>query len=569
MTTILSFLLRRIRNHHSSSPLSSFSSPLLPFHLLYNPTNDNHMTQFRNRNQFLAALTLFSAFSYASATRQDDSVSFSAIEDSTTFADSIPSAPRDVKEIISSLPPLKKSDIMRYNRLFGPHVFSGYHELSQKKFLPMSLDRAFFNQVATATEKASADAMSAARSEAEAAIAAMIAAREAMEALDSDSIAAPGSFDLSMELPPEPRPITERVFDIPDVMKADITPHWLRNALTADRIQENFLYYLMTTDPSVIDYAFWDLPVPPRLPEDDLSFSTYIRNLDLPEVDPNAIILGDSEIEKIHWLHIFNTGIQFSQAYVSSNWYQGGNNNLSLLFNFLWDVQLNPVYHPKFMLQSTLSYKLGLNSTPQDTEHAYSISEDLFQYNFKMGMKATNNWYYSFTTQFKTQILNSYGANSTVRKASFLSPADLNLGIGMTYSKQNNKKTIFFTASIAPLSYNLKTCIDHLVDPTQFGIKEGRKSTSEIGSSSELNLKWDITSNINYTSRMFYFSDYTYFLGDWENTLSFRINRFLTTQVYCHLRFDSSSDLSAAGKWKHWMMKEILSFGLSYSFSTK
>ena len=254
---------------------------------------------------------------------------------------------------------------------------------------------------------------------------------------------------------------------------------------------------------------------------------------------------------------------------MSGNWYQGGASYLAMLGNFLWDVQLNQVYHPKLMFQSTVSYKLSVNSTPDDQYHKYSISQDLFQYNLKMGYKAIHNWYYSFTTIFKTQFFHSYPSNSMVRSASFLSPGELNLGLGMLYSKQNKKKTVVLSISIAPLSYNLKTCIDPLVDHAQFGIPEGRKLKNEFGSNAEINFKWNIRDNITYTTKMYLFTDYHSFQGDWENTFNFQFSRFFSTQLYAHLRYDTLADPKISPKWNKWMLKEILSVGLSYNFSTK
>ena len=141
------------------------------------------------------------------------------------------------------------------------------------------------------------------------------------------------------------------------------------------------------------------------------------------------------------------------------------------------------------------------------------------------------------------------------------------MGIGMTYSYQNKYKTFQFNATISPLSYNLKTCISDYVDHEQFNISPNKKFKNEIGSNAEINMTWDITSNISYKTRMFLFSDYSYFLSDWENTFSFSINKFLSTQIYVHLRYDTSAE--SLTSWKKFMMREILSFGLSYTFSTK
>ncbi|MBD5304945.1 MAG: DUF3078 domain-containing protein [Bacteroides sp.] len=348
-----------------------------------------------------------------------------------------------------------------------------------------------------------------------------------------------------------------------------VIPSWLRKSIDTYRFQEDFAYTMMIDNPSLIEYAYWDLPEPPRLPEEDYSFRGYLKRLNLPEIKPAANLPVHANGGRINWLHSFNVAIQLSQAYVSSNWYQGGTSHLAFFANTSWDVQLNQVYYPKAMFQSTVSYKLAINSTPDDQYHRYNVSQDLFQYNLKAGYKALENWYYSFTMQFKTQFFNSYPTNSPDRSASFLSPGEFNVGLGMTYSKQNEKKTLTFTASISPISYNLKTCIDKWVDHSQFGIRADRKLLNEIGSNAEVNFTALLWGNTTYTTRLFIFSDYKNMQTDWENTLNFQFSRLFSTQIYAHLRYDTSADSSISRKWRKLMMKEILSVGISYSFSTK
>ena len=79
---------------------------------------------------------------------------------------------------------------------------------------------------------------------------------------------------------------------------------------------------------------------------------------------------------------------------------------------------------------------------------------------------------------------------------------------------------------------------------------------------------WKMAYNITYSSRLYVFSDYTYVQGDWENTFSFDINRYLSTQLYIHLRYDSQTKAVDDSKWHKWQLREVLSFGLSYKFST-
>lgn len=350
---------------------------------------------------------------------------------------------------------------------------------------------------------------------------------------------------------------------------ADPTPKWMLSAFEAWNLQEDIMYSMMVADPSLIKYAYWQLPVPPTLKEDDHSFGGFLQRQNIGGIDVEAARIKQYDIEKIHWLHVINNALQFSQAFVSPNWYQGGNNYLSTLFNFMWDVQLNPVWHPDLLVQSTVSYKLGFNSTQDDPKHKYSISQDIFQYNGKIGYKARKNWYYSLTAQFKTQLLNNYAKNTDRLIASFLTPGDLNVGAGMTFSKQNKKKTWQFNMSLAPLSYNLKTAINPDITHTQWGIEADKKTVSAFGSNADITLNWKIFPNTSYMTRLFLFTDYKYGYGNWEHTVNFQFNKFFSTQLYVNMRYDSSADDTKAPDWKKFMLKEILSVGLSYTFSTK
>lgn len=356
--------------------------------------------------------------------------------------------------------------------------------------------------------------------------------------------------------------------DLP-VAFGSVTPRWLTRAIESYRWQEDFIYRMMIADPMSIEYAYWDLPERPRLPEEDVSFLGYLKRVNSTEIVPEKSLPIHANGNHINWLHTFNLSLQLSQSYISGNWYQGGTSYLAFFGNFLWDVLLNQVYYPNTMFQSTVSYKLSINSTPDDQYHKYQVSQDLFQYNLKAGYKAYHNWYYSFATQFKTQFLNSYPTDSPDRAASFLSPSQLNLGIGMTYSKENQAKTLKFSGTLSPLSYNLTTCIDKKIDPTQFGIEAGKTTLSEIGSNAEINFMAKFWGNTTYTTRVFLFTDYKSIETDWENTLNFQFSKLFSTQIYAHLRYDTKVDPKVSPKWGKLMLKEILSVGLSYNFSTK
>ena len=329
-------------------------------------------------------------------------------------------------------------------------------------------------------------------------------------------------------------------------------------------------YNMMLDNPQLVTYNLDNLPKPPKQYEIEADPSTRKLKLEKTDTDPLAAeIVNDLEVPVIkmrNWLHTVDGSLQFSQAYISDNWYQGGNNNLNILGNFSWKVALNQNAHPNLLFENTIQYKIGLSSAPQDSVRNYSISEDLLQVNTKFGYKAIRNWYYSATMQFKTQIFNNYVANSNDLSASFLTPGELNLGLGMTYGTKSKNGYATFDLSISPLSYNLKICRENTrVDPTTMGVDAGRHVKGDVGSNFEAKLTWAITPSINWTSRIYTFTNYHYVQGDWENTFNFTINKYLSTQFYLHLRFDNSTDTTS--DWGDWQMKEILSFGLAYHFS--
>jgi hypothetical protein len=337
-----------------------------------------------------------------------------------------------------------------------------------------------------------------------------------------------------------------------------------------DYNQKNFMQQVMIDRPELVRYNMATMPRPPK--KFVMNFDPETAKLTVEEFEAAPVasmkeIVPGQKTKKIYWLNTFDGSLQFSQAYVSPNWYQGGNSNLNMIANVLYNIKLNPKFNTRFICENSISYKLGLNNAPEDSLHQYNISEDVLQVNTKLGVKAWDRWYYSVTGQFKTQMLNNYKVNSNEMVAAFLSPAELNVGLGMTYNYENKRKTVTFAASIAPFSYNLKTCTNPNIDPTTLGIEEGHTTKSEFGSTVEVNFKWQLTYNISYTSRLFAFTDYGYLQGDWENTIDFAINRFMSTKIYAHLRYDSQTSVVEGSSWHKWQFKEILSIGFAYKFS--
>lgn len=344
---------------------------------------------------------------------------------------------------------------------------------------------------------------------------------------------------------------------------------WIEDLVSIDHRIRKYHQYMAINTPYAVEYNVRTLPEPPQEvvltinPKDYTLESVMAKS---SEVLDQSNIVGP-EIKKKHWIRAFRASLQFSQAYISPNWYQGGNNNLNGILDIVYNVKLNEKFHPNYLFETNISYKLGLNSAPDDPVRDYTISEDIFLATATFGIKAIKKWYYSLNANFKTQLLNSYNKGTNDLRAALLAPGELNVGLGMTYGTTNKKGSCKFDATINPLSYNLMMCYNDRLNVTAFNIEEGHKTSNKIGSSAELKLAWKISPNISLNSRLFTFTDYSRAYADLENTVIFEINKYLTTQIYAHLRYDTKTPY-VDPEWHKLQVKEIFSIGLTYKFST-
>lgn len=353
-----------------------------------------------------------------------------------------------------------------------------------------------------------------------------------------------------------------------DGLHLDASDQWLQQAMQQSQHTRQTRYQAMIDNPQLVAYNAESLPEPPK--EYVLAGDPTRAMLTIPApqvVAPVDTVIQEPPVPVHHWIHIFDGSIHFTQAYISNNWYQGGENNMNILADLKWECNLNQALHPNWLFNNMANYKLGVTTAAGDSLRNYRINEDNFLFTSQVGYKAIKNWYYSAMLQFKTQFFNNYKPNSDAMTAAFLSPAELNIGIGMTYDYKNADQTKTLTVAIAPLSYNLKICrdIDNL-NPVNFGIDAGHHTKSTFGSNVEAKWFWKISPSITWASRFYVFTNYHYVQGDWENTFDFFITKYLNTKIFTHLRFDRSHPRDI--DWKYWQFKEILSFGLVYRFAT-
>lgn len=261
------------------------------------------------------------------------------------------------------------------------------------------------------------------------------------------------------------------------------------------------------------------------------------------------------------WKFSGDYSMQFFQNYISNNWYKGGESNYSMLG--VLTLQANYNNKQRFLWENKLEMKLGFQSARGDSLHNLRTSEDLLRYTGKIGLQASKRWYYTFQLIATTQFMRGYKSNDPKMYSDFLAPLTVNPSIGMDYTVNWLKGRLTGSVHLAPLAYNWKY-VRHVSLATAYGIDEGHHSTDDFGSEFNINLTWAITNDVKWVTRLYGYTSYTRALLEFENTFTFRVNKYITSNLFLYPRFDDSR--TRDHRLGYWMFKEYISLGFAYSF---
>lgn len=253
--------------------------------------------------------------------------------------------------------------------------------------------------------------------------------------------------------------------------------------------------------------------------------------------------------------------LQMLQNYVSSNWYKGGESNYSVLGTVT--LQANYNNKQRFRWDNKLEMRLGLQSSRGDTLHAVRASEDLLRYTGKVGLQASKRWYYTLQLIASTQFMHGLKSNDHTIYSAFMSPLTVNPSVGMDYNVNWLKGNLTGSVHLAPIAYNY-TYVRKLAMATRYGIEEGRRTKSDFGSEVTIDLKWQITKDIRWKTRMYAYTTYKRMLMEWENTFTFVVNKYISSNLFLYPRFDDSAKRDDHHGF--WQMKEYISLGFNYGF---
>ena len=282
-------------------------------------------------------------------------------------------------------------------------------------------------------------------------------------------------------------------------------------------------------------------------------------NIDLtPDIDAERLVVRRPNF----WTFKGDYSLQFTQSYFSENWYQGGENNYTL--QALATMDANFTNTPTIQWDNRLEMRLGFQTSKSDDVHHIRTNDDLLRFTSKIGYKATKHWFYTLQAQAYTQFYPSFSGNSERVVSDFMSPFNLVVSLGMDYKLE--LKRFSGSATLSPVAYNFRM----VTRPSlygNFGLETGERMYHYFGPNITVKYSWNIVKNVNWSARIYWFSNLRSTDIEWENTFTFSITKYLNTKLFLYPRIDDSSpSYRSPDKGSYFMFKEWFSLGVGYTF---
>lgn len=306
----------------------------------------------------------------------------------------------------------------------------------------------------------------------------------------------------------------------------------------------------------------------------------------------------------------FGGGLQGSLTSYNDPWISvsGGDNSIALVATF----NLKHIFTKYlFTIETKVNAKLGYNRmkvTVDDSEKGiWFKNQDEFEISTAPSFKMTKNWSYGVIAKFRSQFVNGYKSRTEQEekdlKSKFMTPAYLDISLGMTYKSPKPKFPI--TVNMSPLALNATFAESDLIRKDNgfaYGIEDPDKTSKYEGGSSvqiDFDRTFGKTGYLRYRTMLYGFygwisdigqknkiSDYSKYLaafeewnaGDkdiknkprlpihpivrWTNTIDIKATKFITTTLSFELYYNRAQNVDV-------QTKTLLSVGLTYTFKNK
>lgn len=316
----------------------------------------------------------------------------------------------------------------------------------------------------------------------------------------------------------------------------------------------------------------------------------------------------------------FGGGLQGALTSYNDPWIatSGGDNSIALVATF----NLKHIFTKDlFTIETKFNAKLGYNRmkvTVDDKEEGiWFKNQDEFEISTAPSFKMTKNWSYGVIAKFRSQFVNGYKSRTEQEeadlKSKFMTPAYLDISLGITYKSPEKKFPI--TVNMSPLAMNATFAENDWIRKRQvdkdgneikpaypYGIEDPDKTSKYEGGSSvqiDFDRTFGKTGYLRYRTMLYGFygwisdigqrnkiSDYSKYLeafekwnaGDknikdkprlpihpivrWTNTIDIKATKFLSTTLSFELYYNRAQNVDV-------QTKTLLSVGLTYTFKNK
>ena len=316
----------------------------------------------------------------------------------------------------------------------------------------------------------------------------------------------------------------------------------------------------------------------------------------------------------------FGGGLQGALTSYNDPWIatSGGDNSIALVATF----NLKHIFTKDlFTIETKFNAKLGYNRmkvTVDDKEEGiWFKNQDEFEISTAPSFKMTKNWSYGVIAKFRSQFVNGYKSRTEQEeadlKSKFMTPAYLDISLGITYKSPEKKFPI--TVNMSPLALNATFAENDWIRKRQvdkdgneikpaypYGIEDPDKTSKYEGGSSvqiDFDRTFGKTGYLRYRTMLYGFygwisdigqknkiSDYSKYLeafekwnaGDknikdkprlpihpivrWTNTNDIKATKFLSTTLSFELYYNRAQNVDV-------QTKTLLSVGLTYTFKNK
>ena len=244
-------------------------------------------------------------------------------------------------------------------------------------------------------------------------------------------------------------------------------------------------------------------------------------------------------------------GLNINQLALS-NWAAGGENSATgkAFANFtLLDKK------KAFEQKLTGAFAFGIS---RFADKRIEKQDDKIDLTYSLSLNSKTQWNVTMVSTCNTQFANGYKyPNDSTIISSFFAPAYLTVSAGYSYKTRDERFQIFLSPMAGKVTFVMN---QDLADNGNFGVKKGHYDAdslwipgeniaASVGVNAIVNYKQPIGKNITYTTMLNTFYNYTEHRDDdrlrldfnWENTINFVINKYISTILFVHLKYDHNT----------------------------